>query len=506
MNFSQKEKEQINRQGLTESDVLQQIDCFVNGFDFLNLQRVATINDGIQQYTKEETENFARIYQDKIKDLSVVKFVPASGAATRMMKDLYTFLEEYKDENTTPLHSFPKVEQVINEIEHFAFYTLLQQKMKQDGIDISKCLSEKNYKIIVEYILTEKGLNYGKSPKAWILFHKYKDKYITAFEEHLIETANLGIENVEFSILKEHKEGFQNLVETIVPQYEKLFKVKYNITFSYQEHSTDTIAVDLQNNPVHDKNGDLIFRPSGHGALLTNINRLDSDIIFIKNIDNLSSLYRKETILYKQFLGGILIDTKEKIANTLQKLQKPRLSKQELVSISNTIKRQLKLSHIRNFMEFPTLAYYKRYLIELLNRPVRVCGMVKNEGEPGGGPFFVKKDGEETLQIVEKAQVNLRNENQNKIFLESTHFNPVDLVVSIKSYDGKKFRLSRFVDNQTGFISEKSFEGKTIKALEKPGLWNGSMSKWITIFVEVPSQTFSPVKTINDLLKAPHQS
>lgn len=509
MEFSQKDLSQINNYGLQESEVQQQIENFVKGFKPMNLQSAATIGNGINRFSEKEIEDFISLYNSKVGENEIMKFVPASGAATRMMKDLYNFIEEYINEEETPLSNLPKAEQVIKEIEHFAFYSQLKEIMQNNGKDLNICLKDKDYKTIIEYILLEKGLNYGKSPKAWILFHNYDGRFITPFEEHLIEAAKYcskdNVTNIEFSILKEHTEGFNKLMKEVLPLYEKTFGIKYNISFSYQEHSTDTIAVDLNNEPIHDKNGNLVFRPAGHGALLNNINNLNSDIIFIKNIDNVCSLYREEGIKYKQLLAGVLLKVKQVVNSLQEKLSKNNLTAEELNTICNNIKEQVLVNEVKSLECFSSEKEYQKYLISFLNRPIRVCGMVKNEGEPGGGPFYVEKDGNISLQIVEKAQVDLNNEKQKDLFLKATHFNPVDIVISTSNAKGEKYNLNEFVDYEAGFISEKSFEGKTIKAQERPGLWNGSMSNWLTIFVEVPLKTFNPVKTINDLLKESHR-
>lgn len=509
MEFSQKDLSQINNYGLQESEVQQQIENFVKGFKPMKLQSAATIGNGINRFSEKEIEDFISLYNSKVGETEIMKFVPASGAATRMMKDLYNFIEEYINEEETPISNFPKAEQVIKEIEHFAFYSQLKEIMQNNGKDLNICLKDKDYKTIIEYILLEKGLNYGKSPKAWILFHNYDGRFITPFEEHLIEAAKYcskdNVANIEFSILKEHTEGFNKLMKEVLPLYEKTFGIKYNISFSYQEHSTDTIAVDLNNEPIHDKNGNLVFRPAGHGALLNNINNLNSDIIFIKNIDNVCSLYREESIKYKQLLAGVLLKVKQVVNSLQEKLSKNDLTAEGLNTICNNIKEQVLVNEVKSLECFSSEKEYQKYLISFLNRPIRVCGMVKNEGEPGGGPFYVEKDGNISLQIVEKAQVDLNNEKQKDLFLKATHFNPVDIVISTSNATGEKYNLNEFVDYEAGFISEKSFEGKTIKAQERPGLWNGSMSNWLTIFVEVPLKTFNPVKTINDLLKETHR-
>lgn len=511
MEFSQQDLKQIKKQGLTLEEVNQQLEDFNNGFPYMWIVKPATVGDGIRQYDDKQTAEFVKLYEDNKDKFTITKFVPASGAATRMMKDFYTFLSEYTDEESTPIDSFPKVKEAIDNIEKFAFHDLLVNCMDKAGISIENCLKQKDYKTIIEFIVTDKGLNYGKYPKAWITFHANEDKsrLMTAFEQHLQEAAQYAtsndVANLHFTVTEEHLEGFEKLKEELVPIYEQKYKIKYNITFSFQQHSTDTIAVNEDNTPFHDANGNLVFRPSGHGALIKNLGKLDSDIIFIKNIDNISSCYQKQTVYYKELLAGVLIQTKQKVNNLMSKLKQTGLTKQELVSAARTINKHLNIVDMQDHTQFPTLAAYKRYLRELIERPIRVCGMVRNTGEPGGGPYFVKRGDEESLQIVEMAQICMDSWKTKKIVSRSTHFNPVDLVVSTKDFIGNKFSLKSFIDYQTGFISEKSYEGNTIKAMERPGLWNGAMAKWITIFVEVPLETFSPVKTLNDLLKNEHQ-
>lgn len=508
MKFTGKDIKQIELQGISLSEIEEQIENFVNGFEFMHLQRPATIEDGIKTFSEKEIEEFVNFYRKEKEDKQVIKFVPASGAATRMMKDLYSFINEYKDEHSTPLQNFASAQKVIKNIKNFAFYNLLKEKMQDNNISIEQAIEKQDYKTIIEFILLEKGLNYGKSPKAWILFHKQEDKSLTPFEEHLLEAIKYCTNNkkaqIEFSIQEEHRKGFEQLKKQLVPIYERQYGVKFDISFSYQKHSTDTIAVDLNNEPIHTKEGKLLFRPAGHGALIENINKLKADIVFIKNIDNVCSKYREDTYKYKEFLGGVLLKTQNKIFALQKKLANREITKQELVSIYGTLKNKLGLLEVKNISEFKTLYQYKLYLKRFLNRPLRVCGMVKNEGEVGGGPFFVEKNNNTSLQIVEKAQVNLEDKQQKDIFVKATHFNPVDLVVSIRKANGQKYNLQKYIDKQAGFISEKSFEGQIIKAQERPGLWNGAMSNWLSIFVEVPLTTFNPVKTITDLLKETH--
>ena len=507
MNFSDKDINQIKSHGLTPQAVEEQTENFKKGFAPILLYKAATLGDGILSFSEEDRAKYISFYGEKRKNLKIKKFVPASGAATRMMKDLYSFVSEYKDEISTPLKNFPAVEKLLLNIEKFAFFSELQDKMKQNGEDLNSEYEKKNYKNIVEYILLEKGLNYGKSPKAWIVFHR---ENITPFEEHLAEAEQYckdlnGRAAIEFSIQEDHLQGFEMLKERVQSKCEKNLGVKYDITFSFQQKSTDTVAVDMENNPIHDKNGDLVFRPAGHGALIRNISNLDADVVFIKNIDNVSSRYRQTTYEYKKFLGGLLLELKEKTAELLSELEKTDISRDNLTYIYNRIKKDIFVSELKRYEDFNSEELYREYLKQFLDRPLRVCGMVKNEGEPGGGPFFVKKSGEVSLQIVEKAQVDLEDASQKDLFMKATHFNPVDLVLSLTDAKGKKYDLERYIDKETGFISVKSFEGKDIKAMERPGLWNGAMAGWLTVFAQVPSETFSPVKTINDLLKEPHQ-
>ncbi|MBO6117937.1 MAG: DUF4301 family protein [Bacteroidales bacterium] len=511
MEFTKSDLSQLKSRGISQSEAQQQTENFINGFPYIYLQEAATVRKGIRVYDAKQTAEFVKLFEDNKDKYSIMKFVPASGAATRMMKDLYTFLNEYKDEQSTPLSDFPTAEQTINNIEKFAFYGELSQCMARQSLSVEDCINNKDYKTIIEFILTDKGLNYGKYPKAWILFHKSEDgkQAVTAFEQHLEEayfyTCSANQANVHFTVTEEHLQGFEELKRKCVPVYEQKYGIKYNVDFSFQKHSTDTLAVNTDNTLFRDTDGHLLFRPSGHGALISNLNDLDADIIFIKNIDNISSQYMQSTVFHKELLAGVLIGLKQKIGSMMNKLKQRGLTKQDLVCIAQTINRHLQIPNMKNHTEFPTLTAYKHYLMDLINRPLRVCGMVRNTGEPGGGPFYTENMYGVSLQIVEKAQVNINNPKQRNIFMSATHFNPVDLVVSIKDWQGKKFDLLKYIDASTGFISEKSYQGQTIKAMERPGLWNGAMADWLTVFVEVPLETFNPVKTLNDLLKKAHQ-
>jgi hypothetical protein len=401
------------------------------------------------------------------------------------------------------------VSEFFNGLKDFAFYEDLKTALKNDNISIEDCLHESKFNVIIDYLLLEKGLNYSSLPKGLLKFHKYSNASRTAFEEHFVEAANYckskrNISNLHFTISPEHIDKLNSLLKDVLSGYEALLGVKFNITHSLQKPSTDTIAVDLNNEPFREKDGSLHFRPGGHGALIENLNDLHGDIIFIKNIDNIvPDRLKGETTLYKKVLGGYLIEIQQQIHFYLKLIKSGSISDASLTEMIEYADKTLKIP--KDSISMLNRDEAISYLFSKLNRPVRVCGMVKNEGEPGGGPFWVKNNKEVSLQIVESSQVNLSNPKQKDIFNSSTHFNPVDIVCGVKDYEGENFNLLNYSDPNTGFISVKSKDGRELKALELPGLWNGVMSDWITIFVEVPVITFNPVKTINDLLKKEHQ-
>ncbi|MCQ2581589.1 MAG: DUF4301 family protein [Alphaproteobacteria bacterium] len=474
--FSDTDIQNITKHGLTVESVLQQIDNFKTGFPYANIVRPATVDDGILKLSDIECEKYINIYDSNRDTKTITKFVPASGAATRMFKDLFEYLATQQPNQTSIT--------VLSNLDKFAFYDDL--KINENAID-----SE-----IIDNIINGNGLNYGKTPKALIKFHNYDDGARTAAAEHLIEGAQYASSNnnvnIHFTLSPEHLDTFNNLMQSIIPEYEKRFNVKYNITTSVQKPSTDTIAVTPNNELFRQSNGELLFRPAGHGALIENLNEINSDIIFIKNIDNIcNDAHRADTIKYKQVLAGLLIETQNHIFKYIDDLRNNTYNKQEICDfIQNTLKH--KLPQDISITE----------LIGILNRPIRVCGVVQNIGAPGGGPFWVKgTDNTESLQIVESAQIA---PNARDIMNTSTHFNPVDLVCGIRDSQGNVFDLQEFIDHTAGFISDKSASGKSLRAMEKPGLWNGAMAYWHTIFVEVPATTFTPVKTVADLLLPPH--
>ena len=489
--FLEKDFSQINELGIDLETVYQQINDFKEGFPFMQLQKAATLDDGVMKLTDEQLETFTTRYEKKVSKLVPLKFVPASGAATRMFKSLFSYLEEGKSDKST--------DQFFEKLSDFAF-----------SEDLKKILPENaDNQAIVDYYLTQKGLNNGSLPKGLLKFHQYEDESRTALEEHLVEGANYANngENVKlhFTVSPEHLSRFLKLLNKAVPVYEEKFKVKYDISFSEQRRSTDTIAVNMDDTPFREKDGSLLFRPAGHGALLANLNDITADIIFIKNIDNVvPDRIKQPTIAYKKALAGVLLKFQDRIFDYQYQL-KEWASEPLLMELSHFFERELCVLPPVGFMGMnhnEKVMYYQKKL----NRPLRVCGVVPNTGEPGGGPFWCKNsDGSTSLQIVESAQVDMDDEAQKALFNESTHFNPVDLICSMKNYKNKKFDLMEFRDLKTGFVTQKSKDGKDLKAQELPGLWNGSMANWNTVFVEVPLITFNPVKTVNDLLREEHQ-
>ena len=489
--FLEKDFSQINELGIDLETVYQQINDFKEGFPFMQLQKAATLNDGVMKLTDEQLESFTVLYEKKVSKLVPLKFVPASGAATRMFKSLFSFLEEGKSDKST--------DQFFDKLNDFAFAEDLKKILPKNA----------DNQTIVDYYLTRKGLDYGSLPKGLLKFHQYENESRTALEEHLVEGANYanneGNVKLHFTVSPEHLSHFLKLLNKVVPVYEEKFNVKYDISFSEQRRSTDTIAVNMDNTPFREKDGLLLFRPAGHGALLANLNDIIADIIFIKNIDNVvPDRIKQPTIAYKKALAGVLLKFQDRIFDYQFQL-KEWASEPLLMELSHFFERELCVLPPVGFMGMnhnEKVMYYQKKL----NRPLRVCGVVPNTGEPGGGPFWCKNsDGSTSLQIVESAQVDMEDEAQKIIFNESTHFNPVDLICSMKNYKNKKFDLMEFRDSKTGFVTQKSKDGKDLKAQELPGLWNGSMANWNTIFVEVPLITFNPVKTVNDLLREEHQ-
>ena len=513
--FSEKDIKQIESKGLTLQKVEEQIHTFKKGLSFINIKDVATIGKGIIEINEDQKQHYINYY-DKIRDrISIVKFVPASGAATRMFKFLFQFLKDYNSEKESinayiNRNKTQELSLFFVGLEKFPFYEEVLKATKDYHPNYDDLSNNEKMYAFVKTLLDEKRLNYGFCPKGLFPFHKYKEHISTAFEEHLFEAAlcasSEGKANLHFTISEKYNHTFDKEFERIERIVEDKTKTAFEISFSYQKQSTDTIAVDLNNEPFRDENNNLLFRPSGHGALLENLNELDADLIFIKNIDNVVVYKFEEKVAeYKKLLAGLLLEIQEQSFQYLKDLTNKNLNDNDLIKIAQFLSSKINVVISEDFEKY-SLKYQKAYLFEKLNRPVRVCGMVKNEGEPGGGPFWVKdENGNISLQIIESAQIDKENKSQKSIFKNATHFNPVDLVCGVKDFKGNKFDLTKFTDPKTAFITMKTKSGHDIKAMELPGLWNGSMANWNTIFVEVPLMTFNPVKTVNDLLKAAHQ-
>lgn len=498
--------QQISLKGISELQIKEQLHSFETGFPFLKIISAASPENGINIVEHDKMIRLLDEWDNYLKgNGSILKFVPASGAASRMFKDLFEYVDaEYSVPTKAAELKF------IAEIKKFAFYEALDEVCLKNNLkSIDELIATGETKEIVKNLLNPEGLNYGALPKGLLLFHSYPGVKRTSLQEHLVEGAmyasNASNEvNIHFTVSSEHRILFEKHVSDSLPSFENSLGKKFNILFSEQKPSTDTIAADDQNQPFRD-NGKLLFRPGGHGALIENLNDLNADVIFIKNIDNVvPDSLKNQTVIFKKVIAGLLIKLQKKAFSYLQKLENEQVDVDVLKEIAVFCKDEL--NNHNPEQEKLSAKELQQYLIAKLNRPIRVCGMVKNTGEPGGGPFLtVNQDGTVSTQILESSQIDLSNPTEKAKMMQSTHFNPVDLVCGVKNYKGEKFDLVKYVDKQTGFISLKSKNGKELKALELPGLWNGAMSDWNTVFVEVPIETFNPVKTVNDLLRPEHQ-
>ena len=504
--LSQDDLKQIAGKGITEAQVATQLEEFKQGFPFLKLEAAAGIGNGIAAPDGEERSKYIDAWNAyKAEGKKIVKFVPASGAASRMFKDMFAFLNGDHDE---PQTDFEK--KYFDNIDKFAFHDELDAVcLKNEGKGIKQLMAEGNYKAVVANMLEGKGLNYGQLPKGLLLFHKYAEGPRTPLEEHLVEgalyAASNGEAHIHFTVSHEHRDLFKAKVEEKCDAYAKKYGIKYDVSFSEQKPSTDTIAANPDNTPFRNDDGSLLFRPGGHGALIQNLNDIDADVVFIKNIDNVvPDRLKDDTVTYKQLIAGVLVTLQAKAFGYLRLLDTGSYTHEQLAEMIQFVQRDLccRKADIKELEDAELVIYLRKKL----NRPMRVCGVVKNVGEPGGGPFLTyNQDGTVSLQILESSQIDKSNEQYMRMFTEGTHFNPVDLVCAVKDYKGQPFNLPDYVDKTTGFISSKSKNGRELKALELPGLWNGAMSDWSTVFVEVPLSTFNPVKTVNDLLREQHQ-
>jgi hypothetical protein len=516
--FRAEDLRQIEERGLTLEKVLADIERFKKGFPVVKLQRPCTVGDGISVLQDGELARLGHVHARAAAAGRMMKFVPASGAASRMFQLLLSFLERSKaakdSQNETPVdagdHDYQMVRQFLRDLKQFAFYEELRSVMARDGLSIEQVLTDGCHADILTYLLTAGGLNYADLPKGLIPFHRYADHVRTPLEEHLVEAAAYTrdrdhVARVHFTVPVEHYEAMGKHVEAVRQRCERA-GCRYLVTFSVQKPSTDTIAVDQENEPVRDEAGRLVFRPAGHGALLENLHDLHGDVIFIKNIDNLAvDRLKPQTYLYKKALASYLVELQNTTFRYLQALLHEQVGEQSLQEIFAFAREKLFLVPPADLAR-KSRAERIAFLAGRLNRPLRVCGVVPNTGEPGGGPFWVRQsDNTLSLQIIEAAQVDMRDAGQRALWEAATHFNPVDLVCGVRDYCDRPFDLSRFSDPDTGFIAQKSKNGKVLRALELPGLWNGAMAHWNTVFVEVPLITFNPVKTVFDLLRDAHQ-
>ena len=504
--LSQQDLNQLAAKGISEEKLNSQLEEFKTGFPFLKLEAAASVGKGIIAPTEADVKQYEEAWEQyKAQGHSIVKFVPASGAASRMFKDMFAFADADYDVPTT---DFEK--KYFDNIEKFAFYDALDDACRKNlGAGVKELIANGRYKDVARNMLNADGLNYGQLPKGMLLFHKYSEGPRTPMEEHLVEgalyAASDGKAAVHFTVSHDHLPMFKQRVAEKLDFYASKYGISYDITFSEQKPSTDTVAANPDNTPLRNSDGSLLFRPGGHGALIENLNEISADVIFIKNIDNVvPDRLKADTVSYKQVIAGILVTLQKKAFDYLETLESGTYNHEKLEEIIRFVQHDLccRKADIKEREDADLVIYLKKKL----NRPMRVCGVVKNVGEPGGGPFLTyNQDGTVSLQILESSQIDKNNAEYMEMFTKGTHFNPVDLVCAVKDYKGNAFNLPDFVDRTTGFISSKSKNGKELKALELPGLWNGAMSDWNTVFVEVPLSTFNPVKTVNDLLRDQHQ-
>jgi ribosomal protein S18 len=497
--FTQNDLRRIKKLGLTPRDVEKQMDLYRHGSNYLDLNRPCAINDGILSIQKAEMDELIKLYEREAGKFRLLKFVPASGAASRMFAEWFSALE--KDGFASPALN----KSFLRNLKKYPFYSLIKKNKRA-----SQLIEKKNIKGLLDYILSANGLNFGWLPKALIPFHQYRaGDARTPLEEHLFEAVQYvrsagDVCHLHFTISQEHKKDVAKKIKTVKSKYENFCRIKYIISSSVQSPSTNMLAVDENNLPLRDAEGNLIFRPGGHGSLLTNLQNLDADFIFIKNIDNIvpEKLLRK-TLPYKKMLGGLALKIQQKIFATLRQMENDEIDSKQIDEIKNYCSR-INIIFPRSITR-QSLKQQKQNIFSSLNRPLRVCAIVRNEGEPGGAPFWVdERDGNQTLQIVESGHVDKSSPKQMAVWSAAQYFNPVDLVCCMKNYRGEKFNLDSYVNRDAYLITMKNEKGRSLKALESPGLWNGGMAYWNTIFVELPIIVFNPVKTVNDLLRPEH--
>jgi hypothetical protein len=510
--FTEKQIKQLSDREISLEKASEQLELFKKGIEPVKLIRPAVPDDGIEIFDKKKIDDYVNLFNKSKSEFSFIKFVPASGAASRMFKSLFETLNElvsHPDDALSVIRKSQQINGFFEDLKNYAFYEDLDHVCKLKTTDLVSLLKSENYAEVLNLFLSGEGLGYGELPKGLLKFHKYTDESRTAFEEHFVEASmylkdqNSTIK-IHFTVSPEHLGLFNKLAEVLIKKYLKKLNAQFNIGFSVQKPSTDTLAVDMENNPLILEDQKLLFRPGGHGALLDNMQDITENIVFIGNIDNVApDRTMALRVRYKELLAGILIERIKVIHSFLQRIE-TGYTEELKTKIIDFVKNYISATSASDLIAYSDKVF-ANYALKILNRPVRVCGMVRNVGEPGGGPFWISdKSGNISKQIVESSQANLNDPAQNVIFMQATHFNPVDLVCFISDYKGKPFRLEDFRDPDMAFIAVKSQGGASLKALELPGLWNGSMAGWLTFFVEVPIETFSPVKTIFDLRREEH--
>jgi nicotinamide riboside kinase len=514
MGFTSLDFLQIYEHGIPLENIKKQFGIFNQGVLKSVLVNPATLNNGILKLSNADFEQKVSFFDANKSKLKLKKFVPASGAASRMFKFLTTFLNEF-DFGNESINAYinrkkdTELSLFIVGMDKFSFFEEVDKKLKEIYPDFNTL--ERDYKnyYFIKTLLSQEYFDFANKPKGILPFHKYETHTAAPIEEHLYEcgfyASSNNLSNLHLTVSENHQEQFEEIIKKVKGNIEAKSNSKINVSYSYQKKETDTIAVDTKNMPFRNEKGLLVFRPGGHGALIENLNAIDADVVFIKNIDNVIQNNIQQISFYKKALAGVLMELQYQIFEYLNVLDSQEVNSEKISEILIFLKKELNIELSDDFDKFKLKNQIGK-LKEILNRPIRVCGMVKNEGEPGGGPFWVRgTDGMLTLQIVETSQIDLNNKAQSKIFGSATHFNPVDLVCGLKNYHGEKFNLKQFVDPNSGFIVHKNHAGTDLKAYELPGLWNGAMANWLTVFVEVPLFTFNPVKTVNDLLKQAHQ-
>ncbi|WP_461533605.1 DUF4301 family protein [Sinomicrobium sp.] len=513
--LTEKDLELLEEKEINPEEILRQIETFKEGIPYVNLLRSATLHNGVIPVSESQRQYYISLYEEQREALDIMKFVPASGAATRMFKALFRFLDGFNPERETfntyvNRKNGQDMQTFFVGVEKLPFYEDVVKALEERYADFEHFPDDRQKYLFVREMLSEEGFDMGSYPKGLLPFHKYSTHAATAFEEHLYEAAlynvSRGRARLHFTISPEHFSKFDEAFNSIIRSVREKTGVDFDVDFSFQKASTDTIAVTPDDKPFRKEDGSLLLRPSGHGALIENLNDQRADIVFIKNIDNVVVYrYKYEMAEYKKMLAGILLHYQQRIFKYAKMLEETEISETQILEIRAFLHEELNTYTAPDFYKY-TRQYQIEHLMEKLNRPLRVCGMVRNEGDPGGGPFWIKdEDGNVSLQIIESAQIDLGNRRQLKIMNGATHFNPVDIVCGIRNYKGEEFNLPDYVDERQAFIVEKTTEGKELKALERPGLWNGGMAFWNSVFVEVPLTTFNPVKTVNDLLKRAHQ-